>query len=174
MPPWKSCDATESSGERGRVSLVTEPAAEPTDFDWRVRTAVFSAFAQTGRAPAIPAIAAQAGATEHQIHESLERLQSAHQLALLPDGNVWMANPFSAVPTAYPVETTEMTCWANCAWDALGVLALLEVDGRIQARCAESGEPLDLRVEGGELCGGAGVIHLVTPIREAWTDIGFT
>lgn len=153
---------------------MSESGTAPIDFDWTVRTAVFAAFAETGRTPAIPAIAAEVGATEHQIRESFGRLQKAHQLALLPDGNVWMANPFSAVPTAYPVETAEMTCWANCAWDALGVLALLEADGRIRTRCAESDEALEIRIETGELRGDDGVIHMVTPIREAWADIGFT
>ena len=148
----------------------------PTDFDWSVRAAIYRSFADTGRAPVLPELAVMVGgATEHQIRESLERLFAAHEIAPLPDGDgVWMANPFSGVPTEYPVETPHMTCWANCAWDALGVPAILDTDGWTRTRCAESGEPMEFGVVDGTLSGDDGVIHLVTPLRDAWIDIGFT
>lgn len=146
----------------------------PDDFDWHVRALVYDTFARAGRAPAIAELAARVGTTEHRIARSLQRMEEAHELALLPGGGVWMANPFSAVPTAYPVETPEMACWANCAWDALGVPAILETDGWIRTRCAESRTPLEFGVRDGRLEGDDGVIHLVTPIRDAWVDIGFT
>ena len=99
----------------------------------------------------------------------------AHEIAPTPDGTaVWMANPFSAVETTYPVETPHMRCYANCAWDALGVPAILGTDGWTKTECAESGTPLEFGVRGGVLEGDDGVIHLVTPLRDAWVDIGFT
>src|SRR5256885_7144555 len=49
---------------------------------------------------------------------------------------VWMAHPFSAVPTAYPVVIGERTYWANCAWDAAGILSLVG-DGECRTRCAD-------------------------------------
>ena len=147
----------------------------PTDFDWAVRSRIYRSFADTGNAPVVPELAAAAGGTEHQVRTSLQTLYAAHEIAPLPDGNgVWMANPFSGVPTDYLVETPEMTCYANCAWDALGVPAILESDGWTRAHCAESGEELVFGIENGRLAGDAGVIHLVTPIRDAWVDIGFT
>ncbi len=146
----------------------------PDDFDWHVRALVYRIFAEAGRGPAIAELAARAGATEHRIASSLRTLEEAHELALLPNGGVWMANPFSAVPTDYVVETPGMACWANCAWDALGVPAILESDGWIRTHCAESGAPLEFGVRDGALEGDDGVVHLVTPIRDAWVDIGFT
>ena len=90
----------------------------PTDFDWAIRTAIYQAFAESGASPPIGQLAAVAGGTEHQVRTSLERLFEAHEIAPLPSGHgVWMANPFSAVPTPFPVETQTMTCFANCAWD---------------------------------------------------------
>ena len=145
-----------------------------TDFDWNVRTLVYGSFARSGQAPEIPELAARAGSTEHRITESLERLYDGHEVALRPDGRVWMANPFSAIPTAYPVETAEVTCWANCAWDALGVAAILDTDAWTRTTCAESGTPLEFGVRDGRLAGDPGVIHLLTPLRDAWVDIGFT
>jgi hypothetical protein len=66
-----------------------------------------------------------------------------------------------------------MTCYANCAWDALGVPAILGTDGWTQTRCPESGVPMEFGVRDGQAAGNA-VIHLVTPPRDAWLDIGFT
>jgi hypothetical protein len=147
---------------------------EVTDFDWTVRALIYESFATTGEAPALAQLAAEAGGTEHQIDASLGRLFAAHEVATLSDGRIWMANPFSAMPTAYPVETREMTCWASCAWDALGVPAILGTDAWIRTTCAESGAALAFGVVDGELAGDDGVIHLVTPLRDAWADIGFT
>jgi hypothetical protein len=67
-----------------------------------------------------------------------------------------------------------MACYANCAWDALGVAAILESDERVETRCAQSGKALEYVVQDGTLLRGDGVIHLVTPVRDAWIDIGFT
>lgn len=145
------------------------------DIDWSVRTRIYRRFAKNGTAPTLAELAAGEGTTENRIRESLARLFEAHEIAPTPDGNgVWMANPFSAVPTDYVVETPEMTCYANCAWDALGVPAILGTDGWTRAVCAESGDTLEFGVRAGRLEGDAGVIHLVTPLRDAWVDIGFT
>lgn len=148
---------------------------EPTDFDWAVRASIYRSFAESGRAPALGAMAAAAGGTEHQVRGALQRLFEAHEIAPMPNGDgVWMANPFSGVPTDYVVETPDMTCYANCAWDALGVPAILGTDGWTRSRCALSGETLEFGIRAGRLEGDQGVIHLVTPLRHAWDDIGFT
>ena len=144
------------------------------ELDWAVRTRVYRGFAETGRAPEVARIAADLGSTEHRVRTGLKRLFDAHEVAVREDGSVWMANPFSAVPTDYPVRTPHMSCWANCAWDALGVPAILGTDGWTRTRCAESGAELDFGVEGGALVGDDAVIHLLTPLRDAWVDIGFT
>jgi hypothetical protein len=145
-----------------------------SDFDWNVRTHVYRSFATTGQAPPVGQLAAELGTTEHRVASALRALFDAHEIAVHEGGSVWMANPFSAVPTSYPVETPTMTCWANCAWDALGVPAILGTDGWIRTECAQSGQPLEFGVRKGALDGDRGVIHLVTPIRDAWVDIGFT
>lgn len=147
----------------------------PTRFDWAVRACIYETFAETGRAPVVPEVAAAVGGTEFQVRSALQRLYVAHEIAPLPGGDgVWMANPFSGVPTDFLVETPTMTCYAPCAWDALGVPAILQTDGWIRTHCAETGEPLEFGVEDGALAGDDGVVHLVTPIRDAWIDIGFT
>ena len=147
----------------------------PTDADWTIRTEIYRVFAESGRAPTFAELGTTLGHTSEEIGASVERLFEAHEIAPLPDGSgVWMANPFSAVATDYPVETPHMTCYSNCAWDALGVSALLGTDGWTRTHCAASGDALEFGVRRGRLAGDEGVIHLVTPPRDAWIDIGFT
>lgn len=148
---------------------------KPTDFDWAVRTEIYRTFARRGSAPAVAEVAAALGSTEHRVRTALATLFEAHEIAPLPGGDgVWMANPFSAVPTDFVVETPRMTCWANCAWDALGVPAILGTDGWTRTHCANTDEPIELGVRNRRLQGDDAVVHLVTPLRDAWQDIGFT
>jgi len=148
---------------------------EPRERDWAVRGEIYRSFAEELRAPGSDEIASALALEAWEVLEALARLEAAHEIALLPDrSGVWMANPFSAVPTDFPVRTPRGTVWANCAWDALGVPAILGIDGWTEAHCANSGEALAFGVESGRRVGDDGIIHLVVPPRNAWDDIGFT
>ena len=150
-------------------------AAGPSDFDWAVRTEIYRVFSETGASPSFEQIATSLDASQALVTTSVAALYDAHEIAPLTDGSgVWMANPFSATETPYPVETPRMKCYANCAWDALGVPAILGTDAWTRTRCQESGVPMEFGVRDGRLAGDEGVIHLVTPPRDAWIDIGFT
>lgn len=153
-----------------------EGSDPPDDFDWTVRTHVYAAFGRSGKAPSVGDLAALTGASPGRVKASLLKLQEAHEVAARDGGEgVWMAHPFSAVPTAYPVQTPDFTCHANCAWDALGVPAILGTDGWTDTRCAATDEPVAFGVEKGGVVGDeAVIIHLLTPLRHAWDDIGFT
>lgn len=145
-------------------------------FDWLVRTQVYASFGRSGEAPSVDDLAAITGSSPSRVRSSLVKLHDAHELAALDGGDgVWMAHPFSAVPTAYPVETPDFECSANCAWDALGVPAILGTDATVRTTCPASDEPIELGVERGSVVGDEDVvIHLLTPLRHAWDDIGFT
>lgn len=145
-------------------------------FDWLVRAQVYAAFARTGEAPSVEDLAAITGSSPSRVKSSLVKLHHAHELAARDGGDgVWMAHPFSAVPTDYPVETPGFECYANCAWDALGVPAVLGSDATIETTCPSSGEPIEVKVEGDAVSGPEHVVvHLLTPLRDAWDDIGFT
>ena len=60
--------------------------------------------------------------------------------------SIWMAHPFSAVPTDYPVDANGRRYWANCAWDAAGILSLAGAGGQTHTRCADCGETLTMTV----------------------------
>jgi hypothetical protein len=147
----------------------------PDDVDWLVRAEAYRHFARTGQGPANVELARALDISSTEVEEALRRLEDGRHLALFPDRReVWMAHPFSAVPTNFPVDTANGRYWANCAWDALGIPAILAADGWTETRCAASGEPIGYGVRDGRLEGGPGVIHTVVPPRDAWDDIGFT
>jgi hypothetical protein len=103
------------------------------------------------------------------------RLHDAHALVLNATATeLRMANPFSAVPTAYRVEAAGRWWYANCAWDALGVCAALGVDGRVEASCPDCGEPIALGVREQRPDDESLVFHCLVPAARWWEDIVFT
>jgi hypothetical protein len=84
-----------------------------------------------------------------------------------------MANPLSALPTPYEVETADRTWFGNCIWDALGVVAMLGGDGVVRTWGADCGERLVTEVADDRLTSGEGVVHFAVPAAQWWNDIGF-
>ncbi len=81
-----------------------------------LRNKTYAAFVELGHAPA----ASELG-DEREVLEGWRHLHEAHALVLEQDmRSIRMANPFSAVPTAYRVHARERWWYANCAWDAFG------------------------------------------------------
>jgi hypothetical protein len=85
-----------------------------------------------------------------------------------------MAHPFSAIPTPYPVKTGNLTYYANCAWDALGIPALLRVDSITETVCVDCQDSLTIGITGDNLIGSDYVIHFSVPPRHFYDDVGFT
>ena len=122
-----------------------------------VRVAIYRSFVTTGAAP-LP---------EELDGGALRELAAAHAIVLDPDGTIAMAHPFSGVPTAFRVESGGVSYFANCAWDAFGIAALLGRDTECHAG-------IDLSVRGGRPVSTEGVIHFAVPAREFWGDIRYT
>ena len=152
----------------------TEPSAL-TSRDWELRTAVYRHFVDTTRAPTVAELAQQHALSETDVAASLRRLGEHHQLALTPATNaIWMAHPFSAVPTDYPVETSQGRYWANCAWDMLAIPAVLGLDSRTTTRCAETGVTVQLGVRNGRPTTNDGVVHFAVRPPDFWDNVGYT
>src|SRR4051794_3614589 len=101
--------------------------------DLRLRKLTYELFVERGRAPTADEVATAVGLTRAEVRSGWRRLHDVHALVLNAAATeIRMANPFSAVPTAYRVYAGERWWYANCAWDALGVCAALHVDGRIE------------------------------------------
>ena len=145
------------------------------EIEQRVRFFVTQHLAGTGRAPSTEKIALKCGLSPQSVEEVLHRLQGAHAIVLAPGStNVWMAPPFSAVPTSFPVETSDVRYWANCAWEMLSVSALLGVDSTSTTQCPDCADELTIRICGGELEPTETVVHFAVPAIRFWENIGFT
>jgi len=143
--------------------------------DRSLRKATYQAFVSLGRAPTAGEVSARTGATEDEVAESWRRLHDAHALVLTAGRDeIRMANPFSAVPTAYRVQAAGRWWYANCAWDAFGICAALRTDGRIESTCPDCAEPLRIKVRGQQPQPDDLVFHCLLPAARWWDDIAFT
>ena len=167
----------QSNPQSNPQSAIRNPqsAAHPlTPTDRAVRLFVYRHFVDTARAPDVAAIARAVGIEPAQTASALRRLAALHAIVLAPASiAIWMAHPFSAVPTAYPVETRDRMYWANCAWDAAGIMSLVGSNADARTRCADCGEELTLAVRGGSLRGD-GVVHYAVPPRRFWENVAYT
>src|SRR5262245_66448659 len=96
-----------------------------------VRAAVYAAFRETGEAPTVDALAVTLGLTPEEVTRALSALADAHALVLRPgSAAIWMAHPFSGIPTDFLVTVGERRWFANCVWDGLAIVALRGGTGR--------------------------------------------
>jgi hypothetical protein len=146
-----------------------------TNPDEEVRLHLFREAAATTRIPQPPEIAKAMGRGEPEVREALGRLAASRVIVLAPNsGNIWIAAPFCAVPSAFLVQAGEKQYHGICVWDALGILATLGSDGVVSTGCGDCGEPLQLEVRAGKLVRDDGIIHFGVPALRWWDNIGFT
>jgi len=159
----------------GRSSARRVTLRAVNDRDIRLRNLTYGLFVRLGRAPTAGEVAAELGRSRLEVLESWRRLHEAHALVLEQSGDsIRMANPFSAVPTAYRVESDGRWWYANCAWDAFGICAALGADGRIECSCPDCGQPLRIEVRDEGLDDEELLFHVLVPARRWWDDIVFT
>jgi len=164
---------------RGRgFSAILMPMAD-LDFSLQVRAEVYRLFIETGACPAKSDVARSLGRPVGEITEACAKLADAHMLVLQPGtGEVLMANPLSAVPTAFVVETRHpqgaRNWYGNCIWDALGVISMLHTDGQVLTSCGCCGERMSVTVNAGHaVAQPPGIVHFALPARRWWDDIVF-
>jgi alkylmercury lyase-like protein len=140
--------------------------------DVRVRAAVYDTAMSTGSPPAAGELAEQLGIPLAEVRESLERLAAGRSLVLQPSSReILMAGPFSAVPTPFAVRAGGRLFFGNCIWDALGIPAMLHMDGEVLSSCACCGEAMALAVTDQRLEPASGIVHFAIPAKRWWDDI---
>jgi Alkylmercury lyase len=143
--------------------------------DLALRNTTYRLFVRRGRAPTIDEVAREVAAPEEEVRAGWHRLHEAHALVLDPvTDELRMANPFSAVPTAYRVEADGRSWYGNCAWDAFGIGAAMHVDSVIETECADCGEPIRVTVSDARPDREELVFHVLVPAASWWADIGYT
>lgn len=82
--------------------------------------------------------------------------------------------PFSAVDTQIRVTSGGKSWWANCAWDALGIPAMLKTDAAIEASCPDCREPISIRVSADVAAGNADIVLFEIAAARFWDNIVHT
>jgi len=142
--------------------------------DIELRNATYRRFVELGQAPTAVDIAEATGRSEAHVRDAWRRLHDAHALVLHENGQIHMANPFSAVPTPFRVHADGKDWYANCGWDSFGIGAALKVDSIIDTECADCHEPIRLHVRDGRPNDIDLLFHVPVPAIDWWHDIGFT
>src|SRR3954463_6934915 len=88
-----------------------------TDRELALRHSIMRAFAATGRPPRVGDA------------DTLRSLAAQHVVALADDGEIRMAHPFAGHTDGARVDAGGRTWWGNCAWDGLGIVAALGLEG---------------------------------------------
>jgi hypothetical protein len=140
-----------------------------------LRNLTYGMFVELGRAPTVDEVARAADLSSAEIEAVWRELHREHALVLNPaTTEIRMANPFSAVPTAYRVHAADRWWYGNCAWDAAGICGALHVDGRIETSCPDCGEPIALEVRDQQVDDEHLLFHCLVPAAHWWDDIIFT
>jgi hypothetical protein len=143
-----------------------------TPFDLLIRHFVYQYFVAETRPPSHAETAKAFDLTEEAVREAYQRLHDHHFFFLDPGtSNIRLANPFSAIPTDFKVAVNGKSYWANCAWDMLGIPAMLNQDAVIEAQFSEIDEIAVIVVESGSMFPIRGVVHFLLPFRQWYDDL---
>src|SRR6266545_4633297 len=134
------------------------------DFDALLRHQIYTHTTRRGKPPTITELSEATGGPSDRVRESLARLAAGRILVLQREsGEILMAPPFSAVPTPFLVETSRHACYANCAWDAIGVPIMLREPAHIVSSCGCCGAALTLEVLPDRPPSARDVVHFGVP-----------
>ena len=146
----------------------------PQELDRLVRKYVYETAMHRGSLPTMAETSSALAIPLAEIQAAFQRLAEGHILVLQPEnGEILMANPFSAVPTPFFIELEAFKSFGNCIWDALGIAAMMKRDAHIKTACGDCGTALQLSIVDGQIHGDEGIIHFALPARRWWEDIVF-
>ena len=155
---------------------------------WQVRAFIYKYFADTTLPPSIEETAQHFNIIIKEAGTLYRELHNRHALFLEPETlTIRMANPFSGIPTDFKVHLNSKTYYANCAWDMLGIPAVLHSDAVIEAICTESNDSVQLEIRDAKIAqaavpceaslwdGGNGLlVHFPLPFARWYDDLTFT
>ena len=142
---------------------------------WQVRHFVYNHFADTTRPPNVDETAAHFNISTEEAGKYYKELDNRHAFFLDPGTlNIRMAWPFSAIPTDFKVHANGKTYYANCAWDMLGIPALLQCDAVMDAKFTESNGAIQLEVKNGQVTNSELLIHFPVAFSHWYDDLVFT
>ena len=143
-----------------------------TDSDWRIRLFVYTFFIEHSRPPSVTDTANHFQRDVADVRVAYQRLHQAHMFFLEPGtDSIRIANPLSAVPTLYQVFVGDKVYQATCAWDSLGIPAMLAKDATIVATLPASHNTVTYSVRGDTLEAAPAFVHFPLPFKQWYDDL---
>jgi hypothetical protein len=140
-----------------------------------LRVFVYDETVRRGMPPSSASIASRFDCSAADARGSLANLKIGKTILVdATSGEIWMAGPFSAVPTPYRVVGAGREWWANCAWDMFGVAAIANERVTVHTRCTDCGESMSIVCDPDVPPSDIGVVHFLLPASRWYEDIGFT
>jgi hypothetical protein len=144
--------------------------------DWQIRIFIYEFFVENARPPSSTETSEQFAISVDDTLGAYQRLHNAHHIFFGPETNkIRMAHPLSAVGTDYRVKVKGKWLNANCAWDTLGIAAMLGQDAEIEATLPVVREIITYQVKSGELIADDNLlVHFALPVRQWYEDLQHT
>ena len=109
------------------------------------------------------------------VKDALKNLEAYHGVVLHPhNAEVWVMHPFSTAPTLFLVTQGEREWWCNCAWCALGAVALLGGNAVITTTLGANNKQVRMTVRDGKLLDTDYVVHFPVPMTRVWDNVIYT
>ena len=138
-----------------------------------LRALVYELTTTTGRIPLIADLTHVLGASVSTVRTLLRQLARDHVLVLQPGSDeILMAMPFSAVPTAFEVETERFRTYGNCVWDAIGIGSMLGETVRVRTSCPCCS--VSIVIDTDRLPDDGSIAHFAVPPARWWDNVAFT
>jgi len=141
-----------------------------------LRLAVYTEFAQTGRALTVDSLAERFDLDRPRVREMLESLHAQRHLVIDGEHQIVMAHPFTSIPLGFAVMGSQTLWWGGCAWDSFAVPHVVphEPQVLVASTCAGCQRPLAWRVNRDEPPTGDELAHFLVPVRRMWDDVVHT
>ena len=147
------------------------PAIDPV----ALRVFIYDEILARGKPPSSAVIGARFDTSPVEARQALAGLKIGKTVLVDPrSGEIWMAGPFSAVPSAYRVVSGARAWWANCAWDMFGVSMIASARAQIETRCTDCAEAMTIACDPAVEPSDEAVVHFLMPASRWYDDIGFT
>lgn len=138
----------------------------------RVRFALYTHLAGTGRAPAPAALATDARIAINDLPALMTELADAHHVMLDEHGEVVLAHPFATRSFRFSVMGPDTLWWGGCAWDAFAIPNLVPDSSSVlvATTCQACNTPHAWTVTNQAPPAGTQVAHFLTPTDRIWPD----
>ena len=140
-----------------------------------LRTHVYEALVWRGKPPSTEEMASVFKVKQAEVKAALASLRVGKTILVHPEtGEIWMAGPFAADPSAYRLSSKRGHWHANCAWDMFGVAMIVDHEVIVDTYCTDCRSPLRLTADPRRANTEDYVVHFLVPARHWYDDIGFT